>query len=110
MVSLSSRTLTALIGLVLSLPISAAAWYYFDTLLLFLFVPLVPFLFRGSGDASDPRERGAPDLTAGGERSERRGGRGRDDARPERRRCPVCGFETREESFDYCPRDGTRLE
>ena len=29
---------------------------------------------------------------------------------PERRRCPACGFETEEESFEYCPRDGRRLE
>jgi hypothetical protein len=31
-------------------------------------------------------------------------------SRPETRRCPRCGFETPREEFDYCPRDGTRLE
>ena len=29
---------------------------------------------------------------------------------PECRRCPACGFETDEESFEYCPRDSRRLE
>jgi hypothetical protein len=83
MVSLSSRTLTALVGLALSLAVSVAAWYYFDTFLLFLFLPLVPLLFR---------RRGEP------------------ESRPERRTCPACGFETRDPSFAYCPRDGTGLE
>ena len=78
----SSRLLTGLVGLLLSVAISVAAWVYFDTLLLFLFLPLVPFLFR------------------------RRGG----DAPSEARTCPVCGFETRDPAFEYCPRDGTRLE
>ena len=31
-------------------------------------------------------------------------------SRPERKRCPRCGFETDREGFDYCPRDGSRLE
>ena len=79
--SLSSRALTGLVGLLLGLAVSVAAWVYFDTLLLFLFLPLVPFLFRGRGDSP-----------------------------PKARTCPVCGFETREKSFGYCPRDGTRLE
>ena len=26
------------------------------------------------------------------------------------RECPVCGFRTRDEDYDYCPRDGERLE
>lgn len=26
------------------------------------------------------------------------------------RRCPQCGFETADEGFEYCPRDGTPLE
>jgi hypothetical protein len=48
--------------------------------LFFLFVPFVPFLFRGA------RER------------------------PPVRECPVCGFRTRDPEYDYCPRDGHRLE
>lgn len=76
----SSRALTGLVGLLLGLAVSVAAWVYFDTLLLFLFLPLVPFLWR------------------------------RRESPPETRTCSACGFETGEESFDYCPRDGTRLE
>ena len=67
-------------GLLGSLLLSVAAYVYFDTLLLFLFVPFVPFLFRRSTD------------------------------RPPVRRCPTCGFRTRSPEFDYCPRDGTELE
>ena len=79
-----SRTLTAVVGLGLSLLVSLAVWVYFDTLLLFLLVPFVPFLFR----------RGS-----------------REDAeRPPARSCPVCGFRTRSPEYDYCPRDGNRLE
>ncbi|WP_246983208.1 hypothetical protein [Halorientalis marina] len=26
------------------------------------------------------------------------------------RRCPACGFRTRQEAYEYCPRDGERLE
>lgn len=76
----SSRTATALAGLALSVVVSLAAWVYFDTLLLFLLVPFVPVLFR--------------------RRSERQPAK----------RCPVCGFETREPTFSHCPRDGTALE
>jgi len=79
-----SRTLTALVGLLASLAISAAAWYYFDTFLLFLVVPFVPFLLR----------RGA---------TAREGDHGS-------RECPVCGFRTADPAYEYCPRDGTRLE
>lgn len=78
----SSRTATAAAGVLVSLVISVAAWIYFDTLLLFLVVPFVPFLFRG----------------------------GRTVQRPPLNRCPVCGFETREPTFTHCPRDGTELE
>lgn len=77
-----SRTATAATGLVVSLAISVAAWYFFDSLLLFLFVPFVPFLFRG----------------------------GMREARPSVRRCPTCDFETRNPEYTHCPRDGTRLE
>lgn len=77
----SARTATALAGVAVSVLVSVAAWIYFDTLLLFLVVPFVPLLFR------------------------RRGGNA-----PPVKRCPDCGFETREPSFSHCPRDGTPLE
>ena len=76
----SSRTITAVVGVVGSLLVSVLLWHYFDTLAFFLFVPFVPFLFRRS-------ERAEPV-----------------------RGCPVCGFQTRSEEYEYCPRDGTRLE
>jgi hypothetical protein len=78
-----SRTLTALVGVVVSLLVSVVLWWQFDTLAFLLFVPFVPFLFRRWG-------RGTPDPTV--------------------RRCPGCGFETTDDDYDYCPRDGTRLE
>jgi hypothetical protein len=81
----SSRTATALVGVLASLAVSIALWYYFDTFLFFLFVPFVPFLLRGSG--------GGPD-----------------DRRPEVAECPACGYRTTDPEYDYCPRDGTRLE
>lgn len=77
-----SRLLTAAVGLVASLLISAAAYIYLDTLLLFLFLPLVPFLFRGGGVEEGPATR----------------------------ECPRCGYRTTAADHDYCPRDGTRLE
>ncbi|MFB6068833.1 MAG: hypothetical protein ABEJ90_02790 [Halobacterium sp.] len=77
-----SRTRTALLGLAASLVASAAAWYYLDSLLVFLFVPFVPLLFR----------------------------RGSETESPPVRECPACGFSTREPSFDYCPHDGTTLD
>lgn len=79
----SSRTATALAGVLLSLGASVALWYYFDTLLFFLFVPFVPFLLRGGGES---------------------------DRHPEVAACPVCGYRTTDPGHDYCPRDGTRLE
>lgn len=77
-----SRTATAIAGLLASLAVSVALWWQFDTLLFLLFVPVVPFLFRG-GDAT---------------------------TKPSMRRCPRCEFRTRNEGFEYCPRDGSRLE
>lgn len=77
-----SRTLTALAGLALSIAVSLAAYVYFDTLLLFLFVPFVPILLRGGLERES-----APPL----------------------QRCPRCDFTTRDPGFDYCPRDGSRL-
>jgi len=76
-----SRTLTAAVGLLVSLLVSALAWVYLDTLLLFLVVPFVPFLFR----------RGTTE-------------------QPQVRECPVCDYRTRDPSHDYCPRDGHTLE
>jgi len=76
----SSRTVTAAVGVLGSLLVSLLLWQYFDTLAFFLFVPFVPFLFRGN-------ERAEP-----------------------ARQCPVCGFRARNDEYEYCPRDGTRLE
>ena len=81
----SDRTATALAGLLLSLVVSVALWYYFDTLLFFLFVPFVPFLLRRSGGEATGRP-------------------------PETAECPACGYRTTDPEYDYCPRDGTRLE
>ena len=78
-----SRTVTALVGLAVSVVVSVAAWVYFDTLFVFLFLPLVPFLFAR--------------------------GRGSDEARTVYE-CPACGFRTADPEFAYCPRDGTELE
>ncbi|WP_251341398.1 hypothetical protein [Haloplanus halophilus] len=75
-----SRTATAAVGLVASIAVSVAAWYYFDTLLVFLLLPFVPVLFR------------------------------RGDDRPPVEECPVCDFSTRDPSVNYCPRDGTALD
>lgn len=96
-----SRTATALVGLGASLVVSAVAWYYFETFLLFLFVPFVPFLLRGrsaesssSGGASaSPPAEETGSVTTG----------------EVYRECPTCGFGTADPTFDYCPRDGTRL-
>ncbi|WP_435346707.1 hypothetical protein [Haloarchaeobius sp. HRN-SO-5] len=78
-----SRTATAVVGFLLSLLVSIVLWRYFGTVVFFLFVPFVPFLFR----------------------------RGRSAAGTERvRSCPTCGFRTTDDSYSYCPRDGTRLE
>jgi hypothetical protein len=77
----ASRTATAAAGLLVSLALTVALWWYFETLLVFLFLPFVPFLFRGRADDEPPV-----------------------------RECPVCGFRTRAEDFEYCPRDGHRLD
>jgi len=75
------RSLTAMVGLAVSVLASVALWWYFDTFAFLLFLPFVPFLFRS----------------------------GRDEV-PEPRECPDCGFRSRNDAYDYCPRDGTRLE
>ena len=69
-------------GLAAGLVVSVGAWVYFETLLLFLFLPFVPFLFAGRG----------------GDRDRRRV-----------RSCPECDFRTEDREYEYCPRDGTRL-
>lgn len=76
-----ARTVTAVAGLGASILVSAAAWYYFDTLLVFLLLPFIPLLWR-RGQSSTPPAR----------------------------TCPTCGFSTRDPEFDYCPRDGAPLE
>ncbi len=78
-----SRTLTAAVGIVASLAISVALYLATGSLLFFLFVPFVPFLFRGIG-------RSAPTEVV--------------------RRCPRCSFRTTDPEHEYCPRDGSRLE
>ena len=81
-----SRTLTALAGLLVSLAVSVAVYVYTGSLLLFLVVPFVPFLF-----SSSPRDE-----------------TGTHEKRPVKR-CPSCDFRARDPEFDYCPRDGRRL-
>lgn len=76
--------MTALVGLLASLLLSAAVWYYFHTFLLFLVVPFVPLLLRGRDGV-------------GGTRASVR-------------ECPACGFRTADPDVAFCPRDGTRLE
>lgn len=53
-----ARWLTALLGIALSVAISVLAWAYFDTFLLFLLVPFVPFLF---GRRSRPETKRCPE-------------------------------------------------
>ncbi len=75
-----SRTAIAVVGLIGSLLISVLLWWYFDSFVFFLFVPFVPFLFRGS-KSEEPLYY-----------------------------CPSCGFQTKNTAYGYCPRDGTKLE
>ena len=77
-----SRIVTAAAGLVASLVVTVALWWYFDTLLVFLLVPFIPLLFRGLGDDS-------PTIV---------------------QECPHCGFQATTDAYDYCPRDGSPLE
>lgn len=78
-----TRTATAAAGIVVSLFISVLLWWYLETAMFFLFVPFVPFLFKRY--TTEPPEKPVKE-------------------------CPDCGFKTRDESYAYCPRDGTRLE
>lgn len=75
-----SRVATAAVGVVGSLALSVLLWWYTGSLLVFLFVPFVPFLFGTSGSA----ERTLA--------------------------CPACGFRTTNPGYEYCPRDGRKLE
>lgn len=80
---IGSRTVTALVFLVASLGASIVLWWYFDTLLFFLLVPFVPILFRGLGSDGT--------------------------SEPQVKSCPQCGFQSINEEYEYCPRDGRRL-
>jgi hypothetical protein len=88
-----SRTATVAVGLLVNLVVSVAAWYYFDILHRFSFLPFVPILFRGRGRDDD-------------------GDAGRGDARDRKpvKQCPRCGFQTRNPEFAHRLRDGARLE
>lgn len=83
----SSRTATALVGLLASVAISVAVWQLTGSVVAFLFLPFLPVLLRGRGgdDAGDRQ-------------------------RPAVRTCPVCDYRTRNPEFAHCPRDGTPLE
>lgn len=83
-----SRSLTAIVGLVVGLLISAAAWVYYDTLLLFVLLPFVPFLFRSRGSGTEPNEEPPPNAKT----------------------CPVCDFATVNPEYSHCPKHGRRLE
>lgn len=78
-----SRTLTALAGLAVSIAVSVALYLYTGSVLFFLFVPFIPFLFKGRAEETAER--------------------------PPVRECDRCSFRTRDPEFDYCPRDGSRL-
>ncbi len=81
---MGSRLATALVGLVVSLGISIGLYWLTDSLLVFIFLPFVPFLFsRGTADGAAQE--------------------------PTTYECPACHFRTQDQEFDYCPRDGTRL-
>lgn len=79
---MDTRVLIAVGGLAVGLAISVAAWVLWETLLLFVLLPFIPlFALRGTRSTTD-----------------------------ETHVCPACGFQTTNPEFDYCPRDGHRLE
>lgn len=78
-----SRTLTAAAGLAVGIVVSVVAYVQYDTLLVLLFLPFVPILFRKG--VEDEAERAV-------------------------RECPACEFRTTNPEFTHCPRDGHRLE
>lgn len=82
-----SRTLTALAGITGSIAVSVVVYVYTGSLLLFFFIPFIPFLF----------------LNRGGEETDS------DRRRPPVRECSRCGFTIKNPEFEYCPRDGSRL-
>jgi hypothetical protein len=79
-----SRTATALVVGAASLAVSALLYAYTDTLLFFLLVPFVPFLFSNRDSDSEPEHRPV-------------------------RECSRCEFSTRDPEIQYCPYDGSRL-
>lgn len=78
-----ARTLTAAAGLAVGIVVSVVAYIQYDTLLVFLFLPFVPILFRKGAE---------------------------DEAESSVKECPACGFSTTNPDFTHCPRDGERLE
>ncbi|QLC32707.1 hypothetical protein EFA46_000270 [Halarchaeum sp. CBA1220] len=80
---MQSRHATALVGLLASLAVSVAIYYYTGWVLFFLLVPFVPLLFRGRDEEREPLPR---------------------------RTCPECGYATSDPEVRYCPRDGTELD
>jgi hypothetical protein len=79
-----SRTATALVVGAASLAVSVLIYYYTGSLLFFLFVPFVPFLFSDRGPETEQDEQPVFE-------------------------CSRCGFSTRNPEFEYCPYDGSRL-
>jgi hypothetical protein len=75
---------TPVVGLAVSLLVSVAAWVYLDSLVLFLFLPIVPVVARRLWGTDDG-----------------------DDRVP--RQCPPCDVQTTDPAVAYCPRDGTTL-
>ena len=80
-----SRTLTALVGIIGSIALSVLLYAYTGSLLFFLFVPFIPFLFMNRGSSEETTHR----LPV--------------------RSCDRCDFTTQDPTFEYCPRDGSRL-
>ena len=76
-----SRTVMTLAGVLGSVVLSVLLYAYTGSILLFLFIPFVPFLLL----------------------------RGDEDDGPPVRTCSRCEFSTRDPEFEYCPRDGSRL-
>lgn len=80
-----SRTLTALVGIVGSIALSALLYVYTGSLLFFLLVPFIPFVFAARDGADGGTE--PPPVSV----------------------CSRCDFATTNPQFEYCPRDGSRL-